>query len=181
MEIIFYIAAIIAILSTAAVVTRKNAVHALLYLIVSLLSVAVVFYVIGAPYLAALEVMVYAGAIMVLFVFVIMMLNMGKSAQASSWFSFKYWIGPAILSLILLIELGYIFSSMPAPPTEVTIISPKAVGQSLFGPYIIGVELVGMLLLAGVVGAYHIGYKKQREYHRFLKDDKNEEEQNSIQ
>ena len=57
-----------------------NAVHALLYLIVSLLAVAVVFYVLGAPFVAALEVIIYAGAIMVLFVFVVMMLNLGEHA-----------------------------------------------------------------------------------------------------
>ena len=58
--------------------------HALLYLIVSLLAVAIVFYVLGAPFAAALEVIVYAGAIMVLFVFVMMMLNLGKAAAARS-------------------------------------------------------------------------------------------------
>lgn len=176
MEVIFYIAAIVAILSTAAVITRKNAVHALLYLIVSLCSVAVIFYVLGAPYLAALEVIVYAGAIMILFVFVIMMLNMGGARQKTSWFSFKYWIGPAILSLILLGELIYVFTSMPGTGEELTIISPKEVGESLFGPYVLGVELVGMLLLAGTVGAYHIGYKKQKEYHRFLQDENDKDD-----
>ena len=78
MDAVFYLAAVIAILATVMVITRLNAVHALLYLIVSLLSVAVVFYTLGAPFIAALEVIIYAGAIMVLFVFVVMMLNLGK-------------------------------------------------------------------------------------------------------
>ena len=80
MEVAFYIAAIVAIVSTVLTITRLNAVHALLYLIVSLLAVAVVFYTMGAPFVAALEVIIYAGAIMVLFVFVVMMLNLGKRA-----------------------------------------------------------------------------------------------------
>ena len=76
----FYVAAVVAVLATAMVITRANAVHALLYLVVSLLAVAIVFYVLGAPFAAALEVIVYAGAIMVLFVFVIMMLNRNEQA-----------------------------------------------------------------------------------------------------
>ena len=83
MEVAFYIAAIVAIVSTVLTITRLNAVHALLYLIVSLLAVAVVFYAMGAPLVAALEVIIYAGAIMVLFVFVVMMLNLGKRAAIS--------------------------------------------------------------------------------------------------
>ena len=79
MEVAFYIAAIVAIVSTVLTITRLNAVHALLYLIVSLLAVAVVFYALGAPFVAALEVIIYAGAIMVLFVFVVMMLNLGSA------------------------------------------------------------------------------------------------------
>ena len=77
--------------------TRLNAVHALLYLVVSLLAVAVVFYAFGAPFVAALEVIIYAGAIMVLFVFVVMMLNFGQSATATerSWLTPAMWIGPA--------------------------------------------------------------------------------------
>ena len=68
-----------AIISTVLTITRLGAVHALLYLIVSLLAVAVVFYTMGAPLVAALEVIIYAGAIMVLFVFVVMMLNLGSA------------------------------------------------------------------------------------------------------
>ena len=81
MEAAFYVAAAVAIVSTVLAITRLVAVHALLYLIVSLLAVAVVFYTMGAPLVAALEVIIYAGAIMVLFVFVVMMLNLGAQAR----------------------------------------------------------------------------------------------------
>ena len=79
-ELTFYAAAFIALVSTVMVITTLNPVHALLYLIVSLLSVAVIFFVLGAPFAALLEVIVYAGAIMVLFVFVVMMLTAGLVA-----------------------------------------------------------------------------------------------------
>jgi NADH-quinone oxidoreductase subunit J len=78
MEIAFYLAAAIAIYATVRVITNTNPVHALLSLIVSLLAVAMIFFMLGAPFAGALEVIVYAGAIMVLFVFVVMMLNMGS-------------------------------------------------------------------------------------------------------
>jgi len=80
MTALFYVTAAVSILSTIMMLTRLNAVHALLYLIVSLLAVAVVFYTFGAPFVAALEVIIYAGAIMVLFIFVVMLLNLGERA-----------------------------------------------------------------------------------------------------
>ena len=68
--ILFYISAAVALAATILAMTRTNAIHALIYLIVSLLAIAVIFFLIGAPFAAALEVVIYAGAIMVLFVFV---------------------------------------------------------------------------------------------------------------
>src|SRR5574341_2112047 len=98
MDLLFYISASIAIISTILVITRLNAVHALLYLIVSLLAVAIVFYTLGAPFVAALEVIIYAGAIMVLFIFVMMMLNLGPRAvaQEREWLRPGAWAGPAV-------------------------------------------------------------------------------------
>ncbi|MDJ0878038.1 MAG: NADH-quinone oxidoreductase subunit J, partial [Halieaceae bacterium] len=93
---LFYVAATIALLSTAMALSRTNAAHALIYLIMSLLSVAVIFFIIGAPFAAALEVVIYAGAIMVLFVFVIMMLNLGEAGQARErdWLQPRSWLLP---------------------------------------------------------------------------------------
>jgi len=84
MNTIFYIAVAIAIVSSILAITNRNAIHALLYLIISLLSVSVVFYILGAPLIAALEVIVYAGAIMVLFIFVVMMLNIGMEEETEN-------------------------------------------------------------------------------------------------
>ena len=173
MNVIFYITAIVAIISTILVVTRTNAVHALLYLIVSLLSISVIFFILGAPFIAALEVIIYAGAIMILFVFVVMMLNEGKEAQQQEreWFKIKNWIGPSIMSLILLIELIYVITSLDAPAGKTGIVDTYEVSAALFGPYILGVEMVAMLLLAATVGAFHIAKEKKREYHRYLKNE----------
>jgi NADH-quinone oxidoreductase subunit J len=159
MEVAFYIAAAVAIIATVLMLTRLNVVHALLYFIVSLLAVAVVFYVIGAPFMAALEVIIYAGAIMVLFVFVVMMLNLGEYAASmeKAWLTPGIWIGPTILAGLLLCEVVYIVMRGGGAHMGAGMVEPKQVGIVLFGPYVIGVELASMLLLAGLVGAYHLG------------------------
>lgn len=161
MELTFYIAAAVAVVATVLMLTRLNVVHALLYLIVSLLGVAVVFYVLGAPFVAALEAIVYAGAIMVLFLFVVMMLNLGKrtAEEEKQWLTPGIWIGPVLLAGILIIEVCYL-SRSSAAGLGTGVVDPKQVAIALFGPYLIGVELSSMLLLAGLVGAYHLGFRK---------------------
>ncbi|MDE3178400.1 MAG: NADH-quinone oxidoreductase subunit J [Acidobacteriota bacterium] len=159
MHVLFYIAGAVAIFATLMMVTRLNAIHALLYLIVSLLAVAVVFFTIGAPFIAALEVIIYAGAIMVLFVFVVMLLNLGKQQvlQEKSWLHPGMWMGPIVLAVILIIEVGFLVAHPAGAVTGAVRIGPKQVGIALFGPYLIGVELASFLLLGALVGAYHLG------------------------
>ncbi|SCX54203.1 NADH-quinone oxidoreductase subunit J [Nitrosospira sp. Nsp1] len=160
MEFTFYLSGGIAIAATLMVVVGLSAVHALLYLIVSLLAVAIVFYVLDAPFAAALEVIIYAGAIMVLFVFVMMMLNLGKAAAAKErdWLNPGMWAGPALLAALLLAELLYILTQGGSTLTGAAVVDAKEVGIILFGPYLLGVELASLLLLAGLVGACHLGW-----------------------
>jgi len=177
MDLTFYIAAAVAILSTIMVITRFNIIHALLYLVVSFLALAIVFFLLGAPFAAALEVIVYAGAIVVLIIFVIMMLNLKDEAVEAEkrWLTPGIWIGPGILSIILLVEIIYVIALPTKGDYTTTLLDSKAVGMSLYGDYILGVELSGMLLMAGIVGAYHLGRQKKKVVHRFLEqsDDKN--------
>jgi NADH-quinone oxidoreductase subunit J len=163
METAFYIAGAVAIISTVFTITRLNAVHALLYLVVSLLAVAVDFYTMGAPLVAALEVIVYAGAIMVLFVFVVMMLNLGRRAVESErqLMQGKIWVGPSVLSALLIVEVVFLIararlSGLPLGSGSGAL-DPKQVGIALYGPYLIGVELASILLLGALVGACHLG------------------------
>lgn len=159
MNALFYISSVVAVISTLMVLTRLNAVHALLYLIVSLLSVALVFFTLGAPFAAALEIIIYAGAIMVLFVFVIMMLNLGPQTvrREGQLLSPETWVGPAFLAAILLGELVFIFLRKGNHIYIAASVEAKQVGMTLLGPYLLGVELASILLLAGLVGAYHLG------------------------
>jgi NADH-quinone oxidoreductase subunit J len=162
LNVAFYLAGLVAVASTALAITRLNAIHALLYLIVSFLSVALVFFTLGAPFLAALEVIIYAGAIMVLFVFVIMLLNVGGLAidEERQWLSPAAWIGPAVLAVLLLGELVYVLLQGGNQVAGAPAAAPKEVGVALFGPYVLGVELASILLLAGLVGAHHFGRRE---------------------
>jgi NADH-quinone oxidoreductase subunit J len=161
--IAFCIAAAVALVATGFTITGRNPVHALLYLIVSLLAVAVIFFLLGAPFAALLEVIVYAGAIMVLFVFVVMMLNLGDVAtQEQKLLGWRVWAGPSLLCLVLLLELVLLMhdgtlaagGELNSVGTEVT---AKQVGIAMFGPYLLAVELASMLLLGALVAAYHLG------------------------
>ncbi len=173
LEIVFYSASAIAILSTIMVITRANGVHALLWLILSLLSVAIVFYTLGAPFLAVLEVIIYAGAIMVLFIFVVMMLNLGKeTVQSERKLLYpSMWIGPTIFSLVLFVELVILMTNGSPEAIQPKKIDPHVLGEYLYGPYLLAVELAAMLLMAGIIGAYHLGRKPKKAVHRYIKEE----------
>jgi len=163
MTIVFYVASAVAIAATVMMLTQTHAVHALLYLIVSLLAVAVIFYDLGAPFVAALEVIIYAGAIMVLFVFVVMLLNLGEEAARTErgLLPPSIWIGPSALAVILLAEFVWMLARGDAAPAVTGGTGAAEIGLALFGRYLIGVELASMLLLGGLVGAYHVGWRRE--------------------
>ncbi len=160
MILLFYIAGAVAVIATVSVILQTNIVHALIYLILSLLAVAVCFYVLGAPFAAVLEAIVYAGAIMVLFLFVIMMLNMGQQSldQERSWMGPKVWVVPSLLASVLLAQLLTMLSQYDQE-LALTTVDVMQVSALLFGPYVLAVELASILLLAGLVSAYHLAKK----------------------
>lgn len=169
MNLFFYIAAVIAILSTIMAITGRNAIHSLLFLILSLLAVSVMFYLLDAPFIAALEVIIYAGAIMVLFIFVTMMLNIGlEKKQEKRWLNPRMWLIPSILAAILFVDLMLAVRTMETVVEANQIIEPKQVGISLFSTYLLAVEIAAILLMAGVIGAFHLGSQKKKVLHRFL-------------
>ena len=159
MEFTFYLAGLVAVVSTIFVIVNPNPVHALLYLVTSLLAVATVFFTLGAPFAALLEVIVYAGAIMVLFVFVVMMLNLGDPVvrQEQAWLKPSVWIGPGILCAALLFPILRLTLTGEHTPAGTVEVGAKWVGITLFGPYLLAVELASMMLTAGLVAAYHLG------------------------
>ena len=166
MEFAFYFSAGVAVAATLMVITNTRAVHALLYLVTSLLAVSMCFFSLGAPFAGVLEIIVYAGAIMVLFVFVVMLLNLGEGSerQERQWRSVRGGRGPGILSGLRLAQLLYVLCSEPSSGTVTgAAVDAKAVGFALFGPYILAVELAAMMLLAAMVTAFHIGRHEAKE------------------
>ncbi|PYD75064.1 NADH-quinone oxidoreductase subunit J [Novacetimonas pomaceti] len=167
MHALALLAAGVSVVAAIMVITRRVAVHAVLYLVVTLLALAVVLVMLGASFAAMLEIIIYAGAIMVLFVFVIMMLNLGQpdSAREKEWLRPRAWRGPAILAAIVCAELLYCLGPFPGVQTRPSAaITAHDVGLGLFGRYVLMVELVSFLLLAGLVSAFHIGRSRAGHY-----------------
>lgn len=160
----FYLLAIVAILASLRVITRTNPVHALLNMIVTLLALSGIFFALGAPFAGALEIIVYAGAIMVLFVFVVMMLNLGTQStlEEESWLSSSAWAVPTGLAFIVgltlfsLIGMKHGFEGIMPAFIGVEPVTAKMIGAKLFTEYLLLVEIAGFLLLAGLVAAYHL-------------------------
>lgn len=166
MDFFFYVAASVAISATVLFVIAPNAVHALLNLILSFLAIAVIFLLLGAPFAAALEVIIYAGAVMVLFVFVIMMLQVGPESveQERRWMGVRIWWAPAGLALLLLTEVGTLIATgavtAESGPRRV---GPEEVGLVLLSRYLLAVELASLLLLPGILGAYYLGRRRRED------------------
>jgi NADH-quinone oxidoreductase subunit J len=176
MPILFYISSAIAIIATIMVITRYEPIHALLYLVVSFMAVSMIFVSVGAPFVAVLEVILYAGAIIVLFIFVVMMLNLGTvtAVQEKQWLQPKVWAAPSALALILLAELVILLVRGDRVNINISPVEVKKVSLSLYREYIIALELAGFLLMAGVVGAAHIGKHEKKHLHRFLQKENTE-------
>jgi len=157
MNMLFYTSAVIAVISALLVITNTNIMRAVMSLLVLILAVSSIFYTLGAPFVAVLQIIVYAGAILVLFVFVVMILNQGKEAQIleRKWIISGLGILPLLLTAILLVEFALTLAS-PVAVSGSTVL-PKAVGISLFTDYAVGVELASVLLLAALVAAFHFG------------------------
>ena len=154
----FYLFATMTVGSAMAVVSVKNTIYSALFLVLCFFNTAVLWMLIEAEFLAITLVLVYVGAVMVLFLFVVMMLNLGKGsvAREHAWLRPSMWILPCLLTVPLFLGLVYALSGEPAQ-TAAAMVSPKTVGTQLFGPYLLAVELAGILLLAALVGAYHLG------------------------
>jgi len=166
MELAFYTSALVALLASLGVITGTHPVHALLYLILSLIAVALIFFALGAPFAGALQVIVYAGAIMVLFVFVVMMLNLGRDTQVEerAWLKPRIWAGPSVLATaLLLVLLAALLRGEVAHVIGGAGIEAREVGGLLFGAWLLVVELAAMLLLAALVTASHLGRDAQPE------------------
>jgi NADH-quinone oxidoreductase subunit J len=155
-SVLFYILALVVLAATLLAVTRRNIVHAVVYLIVSFLGTALLFYLLGAPFLAALEAIIYAGGIMVLFLFIVMMIWTEPSARKVS---LSQWLPMVSLGLITLLAAVALLCAAPETQGDLRPMTaaPRAFGQFLFENYWFPVEVASFLLVAALVGALYLG------------------------
>lgn len=154
---IFYVLAGVILVSTGLAITQRNLVHSIVYLIISFFGSAMLYYLFGAPLLAALEIIIYAGAIMVLFLFIIMMLRVDPSTLRRP--SLKHWLPAGFLGLIYVLIAILIVTQDPGSQTilETALAKPRVFGQFLFQKYWLSVEIISFLLLIALVGALYLG------------------------
>jgi len=157
LTLLFYAIALLIIAATAMAVTRRNMVHAVLYLVLSFFGTAMLFYLLGAPFLAALEIIIYAGAIMVLFLFLIMMIRLKK--LPGMFFPVGQLLPAILISAGFLVVSSVMIGRNPAgwAPMPAAQASPAAFGVYLFQTHWLAVEIASMLLLVALVGAYVLG------------------------
>ena len=160
--VIFYVLAILTLVSTIMAITRRHVVHAIIYLILSFFSTALLFYLLGAPFLAILEVIIYAGAIMVLFLFVVMTV---KDESNEGGKEFYRWLPAVVLSLISFSVGAVLIFEIPGSQEglKAGMATPAAFGQYLFKTYWFPVEIASFLLLIGLVGALYLGRQESKE------------------
>jgi len=157
---IFYLIAVLILAATGMAITRKNPVHAVVYLVISFLGSALLFYILGAPCLAVLEVIIYAGAIMVLFLFVVMMLKL--EAVERRGFSLGEWMPALVLGLLFVVVAALsVFRDLNTHTVlRLAVALPGTFGRFVFEHYWLAVEIISILLLIGLVAAVQLGRSK---------------------
>jgi NADH-quinone oxidoreductase subunit J len=152
----FYLLAAIAIGAAAGMLLSRNAVHSALFLVLNFATVAFFFLLLGAPFIAMVQVTVYAGAIMVLFLFVIMLLGAELLRQPSQALPWQPPLTVFLAVLFLGVVLVYFQGAQPAvapPPVAADFGGPQGVGTTLFRDYLLPFEITSFLLLVGMIGA----------------------------
>jgi NADH-quinone oxidoreductase subunit J len=156
--VIFYILAVTILTATFMAITRRNAVHAVVYLILSFIAIGMIFYLLGAPFLALMEIIIYAGAILVLFLFIIMMIRL-KPVDRGWKSALIQWFPAIVLGAITFILATVMVALDPVAhaPLKGFRVSPADLGRFLFQEYWFLVEIASFLLLIALVGALYLG------------------------
>jgi len=156
-QALFYFFAVLAVVSAILVITRRNAVHSAIFLIQALLAIAGIFLQLQAEFLAAVQVILYVGGIMVLFLFVIMLVNLDIAVRQVQFN--RQWLLAIVTALVVAAEVGYgLYRGKEAfqfPAASPDILQPNAqrVGLALFQNYMLPFEIASILLLVAMIGA----------------------------
>src|SRR6187455_986815 len=168
-QVIFYVFAALAVISALGVILLKNVVHSAVALAATLLSVAGIFLTLHAEFLAGVQVIVYVGGILVLFVFVIMLISIEKSIVERQFN--RQWVIALITALLLIGELAFVVwrgndslvlaEPAPAVPSVLGVSgNSQLVGETLYGQYLLPFEIASILLLVAIVGSVALSKKK---------------------
>ena len=159
----FYFLSIAAIVSAILVIVQRNAVHSALALIVTLLSVAGLYLMLYAPFVAGVQIILYAGGIMVLFLFVIMLVSIEK-AQREEQFNHQWFVGVVATGVLAVLFLFVYLKGQAIFPQRAAVLpeslNTQQVGMWLYGPYLLPFEVASLLLLVAIVGAVVMAKKR---------------------
>lgn len=164
MILLFFVLSVICVGSVLGMIISRNQAYSALFLVLAFSCLGGLFGILGAPFMAVVQIIIYAGAIMVLFIFVIMMINLRKGISAER----KKWTlaVSAVIAVVLLAEL--VFAVLGAPPMPETAVSssgtsPTDIGRLLFTKYLYPFEITSVLIIAALVGAIVLVKKREKE------------------
>jgi NADH-quinone oxidoreductase subunit J len=161
----FYGLSAIAVVSALLVITRRNPVHSAISLIITLLSLAGLYLMLYAPFVAGVQIILYVGGIMVLFLFVIMLVNIERNLREEQFN--KQWLVAGLATLVLGALLVYVymdsqklFPAFPAPMGDIETANTQRVGMALYTTYVYPFEIASILLLVAIIGAVVMAKKR---------------------
>ena len=171
--LIFYLFSFVAIASSLAVISSKNTVHAVFFLILDFVSISCLFIMMGAEYLGMLTLIVYVGAVAVLFLFVVMMLNVNFKELRSGFLSYLPF--GSLIGLVLLIEIGMMIGTWKYKNTFIktseikinnNLTNTEAIGNVLYTDYIHYFQISGLILLVAMIGAILLTFRQKENLKR---------------
>jgi NADH-quinone oxidoreductase subunit J len=175
---LFFVLAATAVLAALSVIFNRNAVYSALSLLLNFASLAVLYVMLNAQFIAAVQIVVYAGAIVVLFLFVVMLLGAGGEMRPRNWLNWRtaFFVGIALVLLTLVgtaVYEGFIggAAGIATPQHVAEVGQTEAVGVALFTKYLLPFELASVLLLIGMIGAVVLGQRWRATLHRSNQSD----------
>jgi len=168
-NIAFYCISAVILLSAILMVSARNMVHGVVYMVVSFIGIGALFILLQAEFVAAVQILVYAGGIVVLFLFVVMLVNLGDVNQIE--FVHKQWLPATVLVLVLLAEVGFLVwgnaASLPAAPEQTASVlraidqgNTETIGMMLYTEYLLPFEVASLLLLVAMIGAIYMAKRR---------------------
>lgn len=167
-SIAFYVLASVILISALLMVTSRNLVHSIVYMVISFVGVGGLFILLQAEFVAAVQILVYAGGIVVLFLFVVMLVNLGEINQIE--YLHRQWLPATVLTLVLVAEIGALLwgnaSGLPAAPAQADGAlrgvggNTETIAMSLYTDYLLPFEIASVLLLVAMIGAIYLAKRR---------------------